>query len=181
MIPRLFRPIFINALVVGFSALILFNSWQVSPANAGAGNYGILQQATSYPEDIYSTESGYPGEFETPFPATQESLPPMETTEPTPAVNTFATEDAQMRDTLGTEIPSATPAPSLTPANTATALLTATPTGIAATASNAQKNRFRIDWSYFWIGFAVPLLVCCGVILYLLDRHPDFFTPRPKS
>lgn len=182
MLTRLLRIAFFSVLACALAAWF-FGSWRAalagSPAAAGDA---LLQQATDYPfpDVTLPTDSAYPGELETPFAPTQEALPGAETPEPTSPVNIFATEDAQMQDALGTAVPSATPAPSMTPVNTATPALTATATAAAAAPVGAEQNRFAIDWSYFWIGFAAPLLVCCAVVLYLLDRYPNFFTPRAK-
>jgi len=44
-----------------------------------------------------------------------------------------------------------------------------------------DQGGFRVDWGYFWIGFAIPILAGSGLVLYLLDRRPDLFRLRPKK
>jgi len=188
MISRLLRLVFIFTLASGLAAQVFFGSWRGAPASARAGVSSVLeQQATDYPypEDEFPTDSFYPVDTEIPLNPTQEEFLDTETPEPTPedtstpAVNVFGTEDALMRDTLGTPASSATPAPSITPVNTQTAPVTST--AQEAGAGTARENAgLQIDWGFFWIGFAVPLLAACGVVLYLLDRRPELFTPRRK-
>lgn len=147
----------------------------------------LLQQATDYPypEDEFPTDSIYPVDTEIPSNPTQDLFLDTQTPEPTleetptPAVNVFGTEDAQMRDTLGTPASSATSGPSITPVNTQTAPVNSTAQDAGAGTAK-EKTGLQIDWGFFWIGFAVPLLAACGAVLYLLDRRPDLFTPRRK-
>jgi hypothetical protein len=188
MTSRLLRPIFFFTLAFGLATQVFFGSWREAPASARAGVSGVLaQQATDYPypEDEFPTDSFYPVDTEIPYISTQDEFLDTETPEPTPedtstpAVNVFGTEDALMRDTLGTPASSATPAPSITPVNTQTAPVTSTAQEPGA-GTGKENARLQIDWGFFWIGFAVPLLVACGAVLYLLDRRPDLFTPRRK-
>ena len=123
MISRLPRIAFSTALAFGLAALFLPGILQSMPASARADARGVLlQEATDYPYpyDEFPTDSAYPAETGTPFVPTQEDLlgtaTPTPGNSPTPAVNVFGTEDAQMRDTLGNPASSATPGPSITPA-----------------------------------------------------------------
>lgn len=180
MLARMLQVLFLIALASATAVWLVLGTGQALPDGKEASASAILlQQATDYPYpyDLLSTESGYPGGFETAETPASDMFS-TETPEPTSAVNIFATENAQMQDSLSTQAPSATPEPTITPANTATAVLTPTLT-VVVEASTGQ-NRFKIEWSYFWVGFAIPLLICCGVVLYLLDRYPNIFTPHPK-
>jgi hypothetical protein len=90
----------------------------------------------------------------------------------------FRTEDAEILDSLASPAASLSPYPSITPANTPTAVTASTlPAPVSA---GNENNGFKIDWGFFWVGFAVPILVGCGAVLYLLDRYPDLFTRRPN-
>ncbi len=144
-----------------------------------------FQDDYPFPEETFDSYYPYPEATETTSGPVQPDFPPNETATPedtfTPEVDLFGTEDAQMQGAFSTQAASATPFPSITPINTQTQPAQATITPIPANLVNEGKSGFRLNWGYFWIGFAIPVLAACGAILYLLDRRPDLFTPRPKS
>jgi hypothetical protein len=175
------------ALAIFLTALFLFGAGMAVHASSDGSARGVLlQQATDYPnpDETQIPEYDYPpGDTQVPILPTKSDLTlsavltPVESS--TPSKNLLATEDAEMRNTLGTQLPSATAGPSITPINTQTVQSTTTGTVIPAVMQN-KKNGFKVDWGYFFVGFAVPVLAACGVVLYLLDRRPDLFTPRQK-
>jgi hypothetical protein len=97
---------------------------------------------------------------------------------PTIPPDTFRTEDSEMNNSLTTPAVTETPGPSITPVTTQTALKTQShATSVAAA---RKKSGFAFDWGLFWMGFSLPVLAACGMVLYLLDRRPDIFRPRKK-
>jgi hypothetical protein len=177
------RKGFSAALVLLLTLLFLFGARLAAQASSGSNPRGrLLQQATDYPnpDDLYD----YPVDTEEPLLPTQVDLTPDESptplVSPTPPESKFATENAEMQDTISTQYPSATAGPSITPANTQTAQSTVTTAAARADANSGDDNGLKIDWGFFWAGFAVPFLAACGVVLYLLDRRPDLFRPRQK-
>jgi hypothetical protein len=171
----------ISILLLG---LFLFGAGMVVQASSGTSRHAALLQ-DEYPYPVETFDDLYPVDTQEPLVPTaiideaQEGSPtPLVSS--TSAVNRRATEDAEMRDTLGTQLPSATAAPSITPANTQTIQVTITATSSTAAEEDGPPP-FQIDWGFFWAGFAVPVLGACGVVLYLLDRRPDLFRPRPKT
>jgi hypothetical protein len=96
----------------------------------------------------------------------------------TPAPNIFQTEDSEMGGSQVTPPAGETPSP--------TAVMTATQslTPITSLTRNApvnsaeKQNGFQVNWGMFWMGFALPVVAACGVVLYLLDRRPDLFRPK---
>lgn len=146
------------------------------------------ETATAESGDATPTTSGYvPPEERTPGTPTSEASTPNPTsraasaTPPTILPNTatasatlppnvFLTENAEMNGALGTPPPSETPGPTRTSAPSQT--LAATPTPRAAAAG---KGGLEVDWGLFWVGFSLPVLIGCGVVLYLLDHKPGLF------
>lgn len=90
--------------------------------------------------------------------------------------NVFLTENAELSEGMVTPLASETSGPTITPYNTAT-LTRVTPQPTRAPVI-AQSSGPEIDWGLFWIGFSLPVLSACGVVLYLLDRRPDLFRRR---
>jgi hypothetical protein len=93
----------------------------------------------------------------------------------TSSPNLFQTEDAEMGGSQVTPSASETPGPTITP------ISSATPTQITPTTTPVVKKGLfqgQVDWGMFWIGFSIPVLVCSGLVLYLLDRNPNFFRTR---
>lgn len=94
----------------------------------------------------------------------------------TQAPDAFRTEDAEMGEAQTTPLVTETAAPTKTPNQTLTVSKTLLPTPTPAAAK--KDGGFTPDWGMFWIGFAIPVLVACGIVLYLLDRRPELFTHR---
>jgi hypothetical protein len=152
------------------------------------------QQATSYPAggDVTDTpESGgaYPAGTNAPEETATEGPSPVFTATAavtagptatptitgTPPPNVFQTENSEMGGSLVTPPASETPGPTLTAVYTATALSgTAQPTQVAS-AGTTGGSGFVVDWGLFWVGFSIPILFGCGMVLYLLDRKPSLF------
>jgi hypothetical protein len=139
------------------------------------------------PESVEPTE-GYPQpeNEETPvgYPTAGEEIAtpiitPTQTLTPTLAPDIFRTEDAEIGESQVTPSGSETPGFTPTPVNTVTptTTMTATPEPIIAA---AEDEGFNIDWGLFSIGFAIPVLIGCGIVLYFLDRRPDLFSPHRK-
>jgi hypothetical protein len=166
-------------------ALILFFFSAALAAQAGTParpGIALFQDDYPYPEETFFFDYPYPEETGGAVEPTDGVFLPTLTFTPevtlTPELNLFATEDAQMGDTISSPAPSATPGPSITPAFTQTGPAQATGTPPPAAAGSGE--RFRVDWGYFWIGFAIPVLAACGAVLYLLDRRPELFSQRQK-
>lgn len=115
----------------------------------------------------------------TPFAPDDTPQPAMSVTSmATDGPNTFLTEDAEMGAGNVTPPPSETPGPTITAYRSATPkTATARP---ARTAIARRANDDKVNWGLFWIGFSIPVLSACGVVLYLLDQRPDLFRPRKK-
>lgn len=103
------------------------------------------------------------------------------TNTPTLPPDVFRTEDAEMGEVLVTPPGDATPAPTHTLINTATPTPTTTATPEPTVVAAVEEEGFQMDWGLFSIGFAIPILIGCGVVLYLLDRRPDFFSRRSQN
>jgi hypothetical protein len=183
MIPRSPRRCLSAVLALLMTILFLFGAGLVAQASSGSAPRGKLEQGATdypYPEDFYD----YPVDTAEPLLPTEVDLTPGGSPtplfSPTPPESKFATENAEMQDTIGTQYPSATTGPSITPADTQTAQGTLTTTVVAAAAQDSENFGLKIDWGFFWAGFAVPFLAACGVVLYLLDRRPELFRPRQK-
>jgi hypothetical protein len=88
----------------------------------------------------------------------------------------FRTEDSEMNNAQTTPLVTETPGPSITPYYTPTGMKT--PSRSTSTPAVKKKGGFTPDWGMFWIGFSLPVLGACGVVLYLLDRRPDLFKHR---
>jgi hypothetical protein len=126
------------------------------------------------PED-QSTETP----FDTPPPPPAQTLTPTPT--PTLAPDVFRTEDAEIGDSQVTPSTSETPGPTPTAINTPTPTVSYTATPEPTPVAVVEEESFRIDWGLFSIGFAIPVLIGCGIVLHYLDRRPDLFTPRRKD
>jgi hypothetical protein len=100
---------------------------------------------------------------------------------PTSPPDIFRTEDAEIGDTLVTPSGEETPAPTHTPINTNTPTPTVTATPEPTPIPAVEEEGFQLDWGLFSIGFAIPILVGSGVVLYYIDRRPDFFARRPRQ
>lgn len=149
-------------------------------------------------EALLWQDDGYPPPEDTSLPPPDEEYPPPEeTTEPPggeyPPPEGEATQEPSLTPALSptsalidqTQPPGAetiTPSPMAT--GQTTAAVTATPAASAQVSAEAEPvnepKGFQVDWGFFWIGFAVPILAGSGVVLYLLDRRPDLFRPRSK-
>jgi len=117
-----------------------------------------------------------PAEDQQPTPATPTETPePSATSDRSPSPDAFQTENAEMGGALVTPpTPEPTASATVTPP-ASTEMPPAEdqqPTPAAAVSDGA---RFQMDWGMFWVGFAIPFLAACGLVLYLLDRKPDFF------
>lgn len=172
------------ALVGG--AVLLITAFAPQPGQA-QGVSVPLMQATSYPagEDTPLPQgTGFyppPNESATDTPPAAETSDATFTVTPTPTLpdDLFRTEDAQMQGTRGTPPPSETPGgPTRTagPSPTQGASPSATPTVIFASASSGPQ----VNWGFFWVGFALPVLAACAFVLSLIDRQPNFFRRSPK-
>lgn len=92
--------------------------------------------------------------------------------------NVFLTENAEMGASSVTPPASLTPLATGTIAPTHTNTPTRTPLStLIAAASDEDQN---LDWGLFWIGFSVPIIAACGVVLYLLDHRPELFSFKRK-
>lgn len=174
----------LTALLFGATLLLILTG----SANAAIGEKFQQPNGDSYPVATQQDPFGYPagtepvGEPETsdtpPGPDGLSTLTLTPGPSPTTAVDVFGTEDAQMRDSLVTPPPSPTPGETITPAYTPTISATFTDTALAAGEKSAKKQGFQLDWSFFVIGFIIPVLAGCGYVLYLLDRQPGLFSSR---
>jgi hypothetical protein len=182
MTPRL------NRIAVSF-ALALFVLFLTAALAAQASPQGypgdaLFQDPYPYPEVTVTYGYPFPEATQATSEPTQIELLPEVTDTPgstsTPGIDLFATENAEMQDTLSTQAASATPIPSITPANTQTSPAEGTGTPSPAALEDGPGSGFSMDWGYFWIGFAIPVLAASGAVLYLLDRRPELFTQRPK-
>lgn len=120
-----------------------------------------------------------------PYNAPATETPPVEenpTTEVTAtetvtqAPDAFRTEDAEMGEAQTTPLVTESAVSTKTPNQTLTVTKTQLPARTPAAAG--EKDGFTLDWGMFWIGFAIPVLAACGIVLYLLDRRPDLFRHR---
>lgn len=150
-----------------------------------------LQVDTAYPDqgtepppgDSYPVETlpaGGEGGQATFAPTTGTTLLPTvtPTTTATLPPNLIQTENAEMGEGNVTPPPSETPGPTITTYVSATPTLgTAQPT---RTPIARNKSESKVNWGLFWIGFSLPVLSACGLVLYLLDQRPDFFRPKKK-
>ncbi len=202
--PKLWLVARISA-VAGLAGLLVFffvvvPGGPTRPALANAPDYQGYPAGTV---TVPPTEPGYPAGSTatspapagsaTPTPApssTQPSGPQPSSTEPaeslTPTVeltetltptmppDVFRTEDSEMNSAKTTPLVTETPGPMVTAYVTPTETMTPLPTSTTQ-AVIQKKDSFAIDWGLFWIGFSLPVLGGCGVVLYLLDRRPDIF------
>jgi hypothetical protein len=172
--------------------LLLLAAWSSRVGNGvqaagAAGAVLAFQDGTEYPYDNIPTETledpgdlypfeetEIPFEGETPFATDQPLVTP--TTTATLPPNAFLTENAEISGGQVTPPPSATPGPTITVYISPTApTRTPRPTGIPAGGAGGDGP---VDWGYFSLGFAVPVVAACGFVLYLLDRRPDLFRRR---
>lgn len=139
------------------------------PPAGGSGAYPVVTIAppTQQPTATRTPQAGQPVQTETAAPSA--------TADRSPSPDAFQTENAEMGGALVTP---PTPEP--------TAAVTETPPALTETppaeeqqptpaAAAPDRGRFQLDWGMFWVGFAIPFLAACGLVLYLLDRKPDFF------
>jgi hypothetical protein len=187
MTQRSYRKILLAGLAAGFLALQAFFAAQASVQTSGSGV--VLLQETAYPADETEVIDGlYPAESPTPRvgggggPTPTPFIIVLETPTPIPSVTAgpelARTEDAEILDSLASPVASASPWPSITPVNTLTAEVQLSPT---VPVEIDKKAGFYLDWGFFWVGFAIPVLAGCGAVLYLLDRRPDLFRRRPRA
>jgi hypothetical protein len=101
-----------------------------------------------------------------------EALTPTQTGTLPPDV--FRTEDAEINGAQTTPVTTETVGPTITLFTTPTATKR-TPRPTTTSNGAKEKDEFIPDWGLFWIGFSLPVLGSCGVVLYLLDRRPDLF------
>ncbi len=101
-------------------------------------------------------------------------MTPTITLTPTLPPNVFRTEDSEINGAKTTPMVTETPGPSATVYDTPTLTETSTPPE-ATQVVIPKKGEPNVDWGLFWIGFSLPVLGGCGVVLYLLDRRPDIF------
>lgn len=182
-----------TAVRAGFVALLLISAaMMVFGTQRVEATAGVNLQATDddlYPIATLQDNFSYPIETEIPSDQPPEStntpdlvisptLTPTPGASPTPVPDVFGTEDAQMGDSLVTPPSSPTPGSSITPVNTPTMMFTPTGTVVAMLENRSRKEGFQVDWGFFMIGFVIPVLVGCGLVLYLLDRRPDLFSQR---
>ncbi len=169
--PKLWWVVRISA-IAGLAGLLVFfftviPGGQMHPAQARAS-----YDETAYPPPDTPPSSSYPG------PATETSQAPAGSSTPTlrtstePAKSltpTVETTEA-LQPVTDTPVPSASATAFVTPTETMTPLPTK-----ATQAVTQKKDGLKIDWGLFWIGFSLPILGGCGIVLYLLDRRPDIF------
>lgn len=91
----------------------------------------------------------------------------------TKSPNIFQTENSEMNNARVTPALTDTPGPSITPYISPTATQT-----ISASDAQGKKSGLAMDWGLFWVGFSVPVLAGCGMVLYLLDHSPELFRKR---
>jgi hypothetical protein len=152
-----------SVLVFGLAALALpgFSLVPQAAVQAGLSEPGFWQDDYPPPVETVLPFGGYPAAEET--GQSGGSLLPPDGGYPEPGETQPLVES------------NPTPAATQTPA----AMPTATQS-TAAAGTGADRSGFQIDWSFFWIGFAIPLLAGSGVVLYFLDHRPDLFRPRSK-
>lgn len=155
--------------------------------------------ATEFPTSVPIEDYPWPGENFTPPPFETSTATATLPSGPTPTTPQFFTPTPTL-----TLIPGTTREPTL-PVETATLLPSgstqvpipggATRTGETGTPQPERtrtryvftpdptpvKGGFQVDWGVFWVGFSIPVLVTCGVVLYLLDRQPGFFSRSYKK
>jgi len=134
----------------------------------GGGDVGYDAPATETPPgNPTPTENAFPSPTAEPTDILTSTLPP----------DVFRTEDSEINNAITTPVITEAAGPTITPYYTATATRTPlrTPGALAAV---EKKGGFSPDWGLFWIGFSIPVLGACGVVLYLLDRQPGLFKRR---
>ncbi len=195
--PKLWLVVRISALA-GLAGLLVFvfsvvPGGQMHPALANAPDY-----QDGYPVDTPTLpDSGYPAGATGTSPATAgnstptsssgtrpagtepaesltPSIEPTETITSTLKPDVFRTEDSEIGSSKTTPLVTETPGPTATAFGAPTETITPLPTR-ATQAAVQKKDGVKIDWGLFWIGFSLPVLGGCGVVLYLLDRRPDIF------
>ena len=135
--------------------------YDAPPTDTPSGS-GSSTETASPTNDVPPTAVPLPTEMPT-VPLTS-TLPP----------DVFRTEDSEMNGALTTPAGTETPGPTMTPYHTPTATKTPPKSHLSAR-SGEKKGGFIPNWGMFWIGFSLPVLGACGVVLYLLDRRPDLF------
>ena len=168
-------------LAFGLIGLVLLGFYLAPQPGVQAGLVDPpLWQDDDYPppqDTFIPTDAGYPPPEETTVPPDGEYPPPEgeATQEPTLTPSLPPTQ-APADETPIFELGTATPSPTVSPTATSTVVPQVSPEA----AQEDEPERFQVDWGFFWIGFAIPILAGSGVVLYLLDRRPDLFRPRSK-
>jgi hypothetical protein len=135
---------------------------------------GYNEPAEETPTDEPPPDDGYNAPATETLSVGETPIPESTVTETvTLAPDAFRTEDAEMGGAQTTPLVTETFVPTKTPDQVLTATKTQLPAVTPAAAR--KKGGFTPDWGMFWIGFAIPVLGACGIVLYLLDRRPDLF------
>lgn len=188
--PRLLSIVRFSA-AVSLAGLLIFllcvstggGQVQAAPLFQGTPDYPGPEQPTYTNGYDAPATSAPPGAEVTPQASPTFGVPLTPTTAgtatmpPTLPPDVFRTEDSEMNNSLTTPPVTETPGPSNTPYVTLTAQKTQLH-GTAAAAAARKKPPFVFDWGLFWVGFSLPVLASCGVVLYLLDRRPDLFKKK---
>ena len=184
MISPRHRRAIIFILIAGLAALVVvfLVTAPVSRVSAEGGLQPLLQDTPGYEPPPTETTGGgaYPAPTSgnpsqatatvagSPLPTSTPTLTP------TLAPNMFKTENSEIDSARTTPALTETPAPSLTPYVSPTVTLTQT----ALAAAPLQASSPPMNWGLFWMGFSLPVLAGCGLVLYLLDHRPDLFRRR---
>jgi hypothetical protein len=175
--------VFWAGLAAGLVSLALIGISLVPQTSVQAG----LEQPAAW-------QDGYPPPGETQSPG-ETQLP--DSGYPPPGVGTIqAPSPTANLTSIATSILTETPVPglaSITPSVVTTDRATASPTPTLNTTPtivpqlspeagmDGDQRGFKVNWGFFWVGFAIPFLAGSGIVLYLLDRRPDLFRPRSKT
>ena len=187
------------ALFFCFSALVSY--WpgaQTQGVHAQPPDQQLLLQDTPYPppDPTEPFPPGYDAPPTNTVPAPAEATATFTATVPAqgaPAATQTPTATSapvdQPTQSLTTETPASQTqtAPAVNPSTTAEVRETVTPTSPAdgtitptsgTPGPDEEGSSTGMDWGLFWIGFSLPVLVACGVVLYLLDRNPRLFARK---
>ncbi len=163
-------------LAFGLIGLVLLGLFLAPKTGVQAGlvEPPLWQDDYPPPQDTYiPPDLNYPPPEETTTPPVGDYPPPEG--EPTLTPSLSPTQ-APAGETLTPEPGAASPSP----AASLTATSTLTPQVSPEADQEDEPEKFQVDWGFFWIGFAIPILAGSGVVLYLLDRRPDLFRLRSK-
>lgn len=177
----------ISILIAGLAALVVVAllTLPVTRVSAEGDRQPLLQDTPGYEPPPTDSAAG------TAYPAPTTGNPAQatatvagspvptatQTLTPTLAPDVFKTENAEMGGARTTPALTETPAPSITPYISPTVTLTAT---VLAPAP-LQAGGPAMNWGLFWMGFSLPVLAGCGLVLYLLDHRPDLFRRRGSA